>query len=247
MPNIADLWAQILAAPDDHALKAQYAEALAQAGDWRAPVLRIAAETEVHRLDIANWQSNFKAPAARWPAEVKFIRGWPSEITIEARTFIQHAAEIVAVLPLRHLDLKAVSEAPEVFALAQFGQIASLDGSHQRWSAEAIAALANSPHLRSLRWLDLSYTQITNAEVEILAASEYLRHLEHVDVNHNRCRNPVDAHAGYGTDWMTNTIVPESIYLPKFGLELEKRYGRINWLHALGNWMEQHPPSRYQF
>ena len=41
--------------------------------------------------------------------------------------------------------------------------------------------------------------------------------------------------------------VEPGIYLPEFGRELETRYGRINWLHALDNYMEKHPPSRYSF
>ena len=246
MPSISDLWAQILAAPQDKTLQAQYFEALTQAGDWRADVLRLAAEIEAHQRDIDRWRQDFQIPAWRWPAEIIFIQDWPIELTIKARDFIAHAAEIVETMPLRHLNVKAVSEAPDVFHCPQLNQIASINGSHQGWSVEAITALANSENLRSLRWLDLSYTKITNAEVEILAASEKLRNLEHLDVGHNRCRNPVDAHSGFGSDWYGN-IVLESIFLPKFGKELEKRNGRIHWLHALDNWLDQHPPSRYRF
>ena len=246
MPGISDLWAQILAAPQDKTLQDQYREALTQAGDWRAEVLRLAAEIEAHQLDINKWRLTFQEPAWLWPAEITFIADWPLELTIKARDFMAHAAEIVATMPLRHLNLKAVNEAPEVFNCPQLNQIASLMGSHQPWSVEAITSLANSENLRALRWIDLSYTKITNAEVEILATSEKLRGLEHLDVGHNRCRNPVDTHAGFGTDWYGN-IVPESIFLPKFGTELEERHGRINWLHELDNFREGFAPSRYRF
>ena len=40
---------------------------------------------------------------------------------MKARDFLRQATEIVATLPLRHLNLKAVSEAPEIFELEQFG------------------------------------------------------------------------------------------------------------------------------
>lgn len=261
--DTADLWQQILAAPGDENLKTQYVEALAEAGDWRAEMFHLAAEIDrltrgsylgpaaelkprYERL-LAEWRVGFETPAQTWPAEVKFIQGWPIEITMKASDFARHAAQIVTTLPLRHLNLTVVSEAPEVFTVAQFGQIASLDGSHQRWLGEAIMALADSPQLRSLRWLDLSDTQITDAEVEILAASALLRDVQHVDVGDNPCQDPVDASAGYGTDWQTGGIIWESVYLPEFGKQLEERYGRIGWLRALEHFGQHHPPSRYLF
>jgi hypothetical protein len=80
----------------------------------------------------------------------------------------------------------------------------------------------------------------------ILAPSPQLRELAHLDIRDNLCRDPVDAAAGYGVDGISGFMVPASIYLPDFGRDLEARYGRIDWLHALSRFMEKHPPNRHQ-
>lgn len=261
--NPSDLWQRILTAPADADLKTQYLEALTEAGDWRAEIFSLAAEYKrlrsgsyldhaaalKPRLDdlIARRRAEFAARSDGWPGEIQFVVGWPIELTIKAADFARNAAEIVATVPVRHLNLQAVSEFPAVFDAPQFDQIASLDGSRQTWSDDAIGALAHSPRLSALRWLDLSHDGITEAHVEELAASSALRALEMLDVSNNPTRDPVDASAGYGTDWMTNTIVPESVTLPEFGRELEARHGPITWLHGLANFMEAYPPSRYRF
>jgi hypothetical protein len=82
--------------------------------------------------------------------------------------------------------------------------------------------------------------------VEILAAAASLRDVEHLDLTNNPTRDPVDAAAGAGWDEM-GRIVPESIWLPDFGRELEARHGKIKWLHALDHFLEGHPPNRYRF
>jgi Leucine-rich repeat (LRR) protein len=134
-----------------------------------------------------------------------------------------------------------------VFEVPQLSQIASLDGSKQIWSDDAIRALANSSELHALRWLDLSHGGITETQVEILAASPSLRNVEMIDLSENPTRNPVDGSAGAGWDWMSGKIEFDSIALPQFGVELEHRYGEITWLHALRKFLEAYPPSRYSF
>jgi hypothetical protein len=227
--DLSTLWRQIVAAPGDENLKGQFVQALVQAGDPRPEIFRLAAELkrfpvyyvqhdQLARQYAANlefWQSDFAAAARKWRAEVNFIQGWPIEITIAAGDFCGNAAEIVAALPLRHLNLKAVQEAPEVFAVAPMGQIVSVEYRRQPWSREAIHALARSQQLRALRWLDLFETGITEADVQILAAFPALKDLAYLDLRNNPCRDPVDAAAGYGVDGMSGEIVNESIWLPE--------------------------------
>lgn len=261
--NAADLWQMILAAPADADLKTQYVQALTQAGDWRADLFSLAAEYKrlrsgsyidraqalKPRLDglIADWRADLSGRSDAWPGEIEFVLGWPIELNIKAADFARHAGEIVATLPVRHLNLVAVSDLPGVFEVPQLRQIASLDGSKQMWSDDAIRALASSSALRALRWLDLSHGGITEAQVEILAASPSLRAVAMIDLSDNPTRDPVDGAAGAGWDWMTGKIVLESVALPEFGVELEHRHGEITWLHALWNFLEAYPPSRYSF
>jgi hypothetical protein len=192
-------------------------------------------------------RDDFAPLSAAWGGVIHFIGGWPIEITIEAEAFARQAAEIVATIPLRHLDLTSIRAFPAVFDVSQLEQIASLDGSRQTWSDEALHALVGSPHVDALRWLNLSQCSITKEQVETLAASEALRTVEIIDLSDNPTPDPCDASTGYGTDWMSGRIVPESIHLPEFGAQLEARFGKIRWLNPLWNYFNDYPPSRYSF
>ena len=196
---------------------------------------------------IAGWRAELSGRADAWPGKIEFVAGWPIELTIAAADFARHAEEIVATLPVRHLNLEAISDLPNVFGMAQLCRIASLTGREQMWSDDAIRALAYSFNLPALRWLDLSHGGITETQVEVLAASATLRTVEMLDLSENPTRDPVDGSAGAGWDWMTGKIEFDSINLPEFGVELERRYGEIPWLHALRNFLEAYPPSRYSF
>ena len=259
----ADLWDMILAAPADADLKTHFVEALTHAGDWHAEIFSLAAEYKrlrsgsyidsaqalKPRLDglIADWRAELSGRSGAWPGEIEFVLGWPIELTIKAADFARHAEDIVATLPVRHLNLETVSDAPGVFDIPQLRQIASLDGSKQMWSDDAIRALACSADVPALRWLDLSHGGITEAQVEILAASPAVRSVEMIDLSDNPTRDPIDGSAGAGYDWLTGKIEFDSIALPEFGVELERRHGEIAWLHALRTFLEAYPPSRYSF
>jgi hypothetical protein len=263
MSRFDDLWQKILAAPADPDLKTQYVAALSEAGDRRAQIFSLATEYEQlrsgsfidraaelkPRLDelIAQWRAEFAPRTSAWPGEIRFVLGWPIELTIKAADFARHAGEVVATLPIRHLNLLEISASPGVFDVPQLKQIASLDGSNQPWSDDALRALARSSRLGALRWLNLSRADISEAQVEVLAGSAALKDVQMLDLTKNPTRDPVDAASGYGTDWMTNRIVLESVALPTFGYELEARHGKITWLHGLWNYLEDYPPSRYSF
>ena len=261
--NLTGRWQSVLDAPADPERKTEYVEALAVAHDARAELFGLAADYKrlrsgsyidaaaalKPRVDalVAAWRAELSPCTDAWQAEVEFVDGWPIELTIAAADFARNAAEIVATVPIRHLNLTAIAAFSAAFDVPQFEQIVSLDGSRQEWTDDAIRTLANSPRLSALRWLDLSHGAITEAQVDILAASSVLKALAMLDLSNNLTRDPVDASAGYGVDWMTNTIVPESIALPEFGHELEDRHGTIGWLHGLDTFMEAYPPSRYSF
>ena len=260
--NPTEAWQQLLAAPGDQALKAQYVQALAAIGDERADLFSLAADIAKFRVSypkradalrpryerlFADWRVGFESAAKAWQAEVTFVIGWPSELTLTAQDFVRHAAAIVTTMPLRHLNLRAVSDTPEVFSGPAMDQIASLDASNQSWSDEAVHALAVAPRLRSLRWLDLRRSRLTDQRVEILAGSSSLRMLDQIDLRDNPCRDPVDAAAGYGFDPCTGEIANGSVWLPEFGKELESRHGEIPWLHVLGQHGEFFPLDRYRY
>ena len=258
----SEMWQQILSAPGDQNLRESFVQALQETGDPRAEIFRLAdlleknprwrnediymALLEQYQSSLVSWRAGFDSMASGWQSEIVFVRGLPIEVTVAASDFVHHAGEIVSMIPLRHLNLSAIAASTEVFQAPQLAQIASIDGSKQPWSGEPIKALAASVWLTDLRWLDLSGSDIVDADIEILAASPNLRQLEYIDFRRNPCRDPVDASAGYGSDEY-GRIVWESVYLPEHGQELERRHGRIEWLRSLENFMEKHPPKRYLF
>jgi hypothetical protein len=257
-----DLWTQVLAAPNDAQLRAKYVDALFQEGDRRAEPFLVGAEIERRRQKREHHRTEalvkhceqltrvvaaeFAASLERWSAKLTFVYGWPDEITMTAADFILHAAEIVATIPLRHLNLLSINNAPEVFNLPQFSQIVSLQASAQVWSNKAVFALIASPYLGALRWLNLSKTGLHDKQVEMLAAAVNLRAVAQIDLTNNNCRDPVNAAAGAGYDGNTGALVLESVYLPEFGTELESKYGKIQWLNVLFNYAD-FPLDRYRF
>ena len=124
-----DLWPQVLAAPNDAELRAQYVDALFKEGDRRAEPFLVGAEIERRKRNreghltqaLAKHYEQLTRIAAQefagflehWRAKLTFVFGWPSEITISAAEFIRHAAEIAATIPLRHLNLLSINDAPE--------------------------------------------------------------------------------------------------------------------------------------
>lgn len=263
MNTPTDLWQHILAAPADAALRAQFVAALSETHDARADLFTTQAEYDrlvaakdaggaaalKPRLDAAldGYRTPFDRRASTWPGRIAFVDAWPIELTIAARDFAAHAADVVATIPLRHLNLLRVADAPSVFDVPQLAQVVSIDASGQPWTDDAIRALARSARVAGLRWLKLSNAGITETQVDLLAASTALRDVAMLDLTHNPTRDPVDAAAGYGVDWSSNRIVPESIQLPAFGAELQAKYGSIAWLNGLWNYFEEYPPSRYTF
>jgi hypothetical protein len=258
-----DLWTQVLATPNNAQLRAQYVSALFEEGDRRAEPFLVSAEIERRKQKLEHWRTKtlathyeqltrvaaeeFAGSLERWGAKLRYVFGWPSEITIESADFIRHGAEIVATIPLRHLNLLSIDAAPEVFNLPEFNQIVSLQASGQVWSNKPILTLTASPYLDALRWLNLSKTGLSDPQVEKLAAAGNLRNLAQIDLtNNNNCRDPVDAAAGAGYDGNTGRLVLESVFLPPFGLELESKYGKIPWLNVLLHYGD-FPLDRYRF
>jgi hypothetical protein len=126
--NSIDLWERILAAPADGDLKTRYVEALTREGDWRAEVTSVAAEYRRFeagsyigkaaalkpKLDalLARRRADFAQRADAWPGTIELVLGWPIELTIAAQAFASSAAQIVATIPVRHLNLRAISDLP---------------------------------------------------------------------------------------------------------------------------------------
>ena len=240
-PREEALLAAILADPDDDAPRLELAELAARRGDPRAemireqlaqrakrsrerpadevPHLRRARELEISHPE---WAAPLVELGAR---DVKFWRGFPDEITIDAETFLARGAALLARAPVTSLHVRAATR-DHLRALVTsplLARIARLDLDEQGVTDDELAALAASPHAARLRWLALRGNHITERGVEAIAASPHLRGLEGVDLSGNPA-DPVDQLEDH--DETHQHLVPTPA-----GQALEARYGRLRWLH----------------
>jgi hypothetical protein len=169
---------------------------------------------------------------------VAFHRGFIEEIEIGATAFIDRAPDIFRAAPIRHLQLNGKpGEIRGAFRAPQLRQLDSLNVSDCDLTDGDVAALADSPHLQALRWLDVSYNRITAAGIRLIAGA--FRHLQYVNLAGNPADSPTET---YGVDAISNSVVRGSIALPRPGRALEEEFQRrIEWLHAPSNFPD-YPP-----
>ncbi len=169
----------------------------------------------------------------------RYIRGCVELARLPARTFVDHAAELCRLAPLRHLDLTGLGldVAQALFESPFLEQIRSLSLDRAGLGDEQAQLLAASPMLGELRWLSLALNDIDMEGADALAASRGLPKLEYVSL----FGNPVDP-----TEQLTSDqgVILER-RLPDTGVELERRHGPIPWLHTDVALMSELPPRRF--
>lgn len=166
-------------------------------------------------------------PAAR------FLRGCVEWIAVDATYFVRAWRELYALAPIRHLDVIAAADvADALFDCEGLERIAGLSFNlfgtpHYRPLGDAAAyALAASPRLRRLRYLDVQHCGLSEAALVALAASPNLPRLEVGLLGGNAV---ADLGEEIGQDWDgTVTDIRPSAGLFAF----EQRHGERAWLHA---------------
>lgn len=186
---------------------------------------------EAQRLEAAHRDPSWFNGVDKLVREARLIRGFVDKVALDARDYLQHAAELHRRAPIRQLRLNDAGDlADELARQPQLAQVVALSFDGKQLLGDAgLAAIAGSPHLRSLRALDIAHQGITNAGMHTLAASRALPALVYVaasDKQLDRYEEP------YGHDWATSRIVPEPGNLPPLGKALEAKYGELPWLHA---------------
>ncbi|MFV2103772.1 hypothetical protein [Micromonospora sp. LOL_024] len=229
MATPADLYAAILADPDDLDLRRRYADAIEATDPDRAELIRrdLAGADGTRELLILHRRIHPRLanPVSHLLADWRIRDGLVESVTMTARTFVDHGHEVWANHPVRHLVLvEAAGLMPQVAQVAYLDRLVALDLRGNPIGDEGLAALVGSPHLRRLRWLGLARCGIGQAGAEALAASRNLPTLRFVDLR----RNPVEVTAqGYGQDIDGS---PTEVELPPLGKELVARYGPLPWL-----------------
>lgn len=226
--------------------------------------------------DRANWWRYPSYDLANWPggetvgggnlsilrdegliADLRWYRGFVEHVAVKAQRFLEIADELFSLAPIRYLTITYTK---------------GLDHNDEGlWRA-----LMESPHLERIRSLRLpvsilqnQYTELnrlTDADMELLAASPRLRGLRHLDLEDERhlTVRAFDAvassktlvelsaiqfdtyyyeHAGAFTFGnfgpRTRTLIRRPLSL--YAKQLEERHGHIVWLHPLDYYGTEEP------
>ncbi|MFG2062015.1 hypothetical protein ACGFIK_11415 [Micromonospora sp. NPDC048871] len=235
MATPAELYAAILAAPDALDLRRRFADAIEATDPDHAELIRAAlAGTRPDRAAALRYRrvvARLAAPVAHRLVDWKVRHGLVELVTMTARAFVDHGAEVFAHLPVRHLTLvQATGLMPQVAAVPSLGRLVALDLSDNPIGDDGLAALTASAYLGRLRWLGLASCGLGPAGAEALAASRNLPALRYVEW----WGNSVEVVAkGVGQDIDGR---PVGVEMPPLGRELDARYGPLPWLDIQWGW-----------
>ncbi|WP_369122535.1 hypothetical protein [Micromonospora craterilacus] len=235
MATPAEIYAAVLAAPDDLELRRRYADAIEATDPEHAQLIRLdLTGARPTRDDVRLYRRvtpRLAAPVAHLLVDWKVRNGLVESVTMTGRAFVDHGDEVSAHLPVRHLVLvEAAGLMPEVAGVASLSRLVALDLRNNPVGDDGLAALVGSPYLGRLRWLGLAHCGIGPAGAEALAASRNLPALRYVDLR----RNPVEVTAeGIGQDIDGK---PMWVEMPALGQELIARYGPLSWLDVQWGW-----------
>jgi len=169
---------------------------------------RIDEDNELRRLRQANcelltmyrdrWLVPLKDRAERRIEQlepISFQRGFVESIAITIPLFLEHAATLLSLCPIREVEFyHHHANIADVAALAQCPALRRLRGIRFRPAAfhqaglgdEGLRLLLTSPHLSNLRCLSLERQRLTNVGLQHLAECESLGNLERLQIGYNR-------------------------------------------------------------
>jgi uncharacterized protein (TIGR02996 family) len=180
-------------------------------------------QTRVRHLQD-RYGATWSAALLPWIESHTFRRGFVELVRMTARSFLDHATDVFALAPVRHVDLTRVRDVTEeLFASPYLGRVRSLSMDRCGLYNIHVQLLAASPHAGNLRWLSLEQNNLTLAAPEAIAASEYLKQLRYAEFR----GNPVNPAESLGLDG--EQVIGSG--LPPGGLDLEERFGYLPWLH----------------
>lgn len=237
---LGQLYARIVAEPDDDGLRLAYADAVEPEHPDYARLIRLQVRYTLDRQAGVAWSPvrlremnqlerryhTDVVPPAIWGRlgeDWHVRRGFVEAAAMTAGEFLRLAGRVVAQVPLRMLYLtgEADERIDELAALPELARLRGLslwgnpigDGGLRRFLA--------SPYLTGLRWLSLDNTGVTLAGIEALAESDALPELRYLRADRKLRLN---ATPGYDYD---GTLV--SVDKPYRAMELAQRYDRA-WL-----------------
>jgi uncharacterized protein (TIGR02996 family) len=242
---LGQLYARILAEPDDDGLRLAYADAVEPEHPDYARLIRLQVRYTLDRQAGVAWAPARLAemnrlerqyhrdvvPPEVWGAlgeEWHVRRGFVEAAAMEAGQFIEDAAHLMAEVPLRMLYLtgEADERIDELAALPELARLRGLSFWGNPIGDDGLRRFLASPYLTGLRWLSVDNTGVTLAGIEALAESDAVPELRYLRADRKLRLN---ATPGYDYD---GTLV--SIDEPYRAMELAQRYDRA-WLRRQGS------------
>ncbi|MET8148609.1 TIGR02996 domain-containing protein [Actinoplanes sp. NPDC049668] len=263
MTDPADLYAAILAAPNDLDLRLAYADAIEATDPDHAELIRVQIDftrrehIRVERMETGDLPEEISAvygrgyrlarrigdrlaaPIAGLVRRFHFACGFPETVTLSGAAFLENGRILYERVPVRHAFLMDV-DASLVATLADsplLDQLVSISLLDCRIGSDGVRALVASEHLRGLRWLDLSNCGIGQIGAEALAeaAPASLPNLQWLGFAQNTPFIPY----GEGIDAISGKE-PVDTYIPEFGVRLNERYGPFPWMRP--KWLDVATP-----
>ena len=171
--------------------------------------------------------------------EYTFDKGFVAFAAVSGRGFLDRAAEIFALAPVRHLKLtQVISMADELFVSPYLSGIVSLDLDGCGLEDRHLAMLAAAPVLPNLKWLSVAQNNLGFDGADALAASPLSKQLIYA----NFYGNPFDPGGRYSAD---NEFILDS-WLPEDGERLEAKHGYLAWLHRDADTIYEVAPNRFR-
>jgi uncharacterized protein (TIGR02996 family) len=201
-------WRSIQEAPDDDAPRLIYADWLEEQGDpalaARAEFIRVQCElarlpedAKDRRADLENreavlWKKHGKAwgaPLRPFSRKFSFRRGFPDQVLVQGKTFLENAEKVLSAAPIFSIRLRNSKE--QISALAQcpaLGRLISLSLYWNHIGLKRAQVFFASPHLSRLSDLDLDDNDIRVGGVRALAEAKLPR-LKTLNLRANKIEN----------------------------------------------------------
>jgi uncharacterized protein (TIGR02996 family) len=187
--------------PNAHQTCLVYADWLEERGDPRGPFMRcqcltarlppwsprrLALEAEAHALRMRHeeeWLGPLLGVASNW----EFRRGLLHSVTLDAATFLAHAAQWLPAVPLVGVHLrKAHGHIADLAACPQLAHLNALYLGANDLTDEDLEVLLASPHLHNLKELYLHSNSFGDTGLKALAACPHLPRLRDLSIGYNR-------------------------------------------------------------
>ncbi|MBI3271701.1 MAG: hypothetical protein HYZ53_22105 [Planctomycetes bacterium] len=173
-------------------------------------------------------------PAPPYAPRFQFRRGFVEEVRTSSGAFLASADRLFGAAPILDLVITSLDgAAAEFFACRWLAKLRSLSFFNAGLTDRDAEALATSPVLGRLAWLDLRSNRLTDRGIDAIGATECLAGLRWCGLAHNRGKdpNPLGDEDESGRRGVRRT---------EAGVRLVRQFGPLPWL---GRFTSADPPD----